>query len=242
MPFFSSRSRSNNNTNTPITSDKAHAPRSKTKAMAAPEDKTLANLSGKWIQNKNLSDPAEPVLVIQGFSWATRTVVAVATVSIEVEQFTGPPDQQSYADPDSPKVEGPDCVHINLVQALTGGLGAQPENRCLDGVTRSHDHPMFGVGENTAKWATREELEKLDVDEYLLEDWEEGDEEQVGPNKEPLIYNTSSSTNNGWVATQVWGFAYVEGERHYVRRVVVTKGDERAAITQVWDWAGEIKK
>ncbi|KAL1411851.1 hypothetical protein Q8F55_002823 [Vanrija albida] len=210
--------------------------------MAAPANKNLANLGGKWVQNKTLSDPAEPVLVLQGFSWATRTVAAVATVSIEVEQFIGPPDPLDYTNEKSPVPEGPDCGHINLIQSLTGGLGAQPEGRCLDGVKRKHDHPLFGEGENVAFWASREKLEELGVDEFLLEDWEEGEEEQVGPNKECFVYNTSTSTKNGWLATQVWGFTYVEGERRYVRRIVVTKGAERAAMVQVWDWAHELKK
>jgi len=43
----------------------------------------------------------------------------------------------------------------------------------------------------------------------------------------------------GWDARQVWGFAIVDGQRYYTRRVVVTKGKEVLRVRLVYNWIGK---
>jgi hypothetical protein len=47
------------------------------------------------------------------------------------------------------------------------------------------------------------------------------------------------SLDNGWTATQIWGFKVVEGERKYVRNVVIAKEGERVELQLVYDWLSE---
>ena len=74
--------------------------------------------------------------------------------------------------------------------------------------------------------------EKLDP--YLCQGWLEEEAEDLPGH----IWITSTCEKGGWRAEQVWGFALVDGKRHQVKRFVVTKGEERAAIRIVYDWLG----
>lgn len=51
-----------------------------------------------------------------------------------------------------------------------------------------------------------------------------------------LFKSYVESQDNGWVATQIWGFQEVKGERRHVRKILVTKDDKRAAVTFVYDY------
>lgn len=78
-------------------------------------------------------------------------------------------------------------------------------------------------------------VEDID-DEYLKAGFLEGDEEKGGPGGEKHIISYVESLDSGWTATQIWGFKIIDGERKYVRNVVVTKGSERAEVQLVYDW------
>jgi hypothetical protein len=42
-----------------------------------------------------------------------------------------------------------------------------------------------------------------------------------------------------WTAEQIWGFAIVDSQRYYTRRVVVKKGEEALKVRLVYNWQGK---
>jgi len=49
--------------------------------MAARQNATPADTSGKYVLNKSLSTPHDDVLAAQGVSWLQRTAISIATVN-----------------------------------------------------------------------------------------------------------------------------------------------------------------
>ncbi|KAL8288553.1 hypothetical protein RB597_000603 [Gaeumannomyces tritici] len=194
--------------------------------MAAPPSKTLKDLNGKWVMNKTLSDNTEPALALQGIGWFVRKGISMASVTLNVKQYTGAPKPPST----SPE----EAVHIDIVQTATGGIKGTTELRCLDGVAREHTDWLFGKVSGRSRLLRRAEV----ADEYLKRGWieEEGGE---GGEEAEHIESKAESVDNGWVALQVWGFQLIGGERRYARNIMVTKGAERVEMRLVYDWAGE---
>ncbi len=165
------------------------------------------------------------MLALQGISWMTRKLLGMATLTLDVKQWEGPPSPPSEA-------AGP-ATHIEIAQTLTGGLKGTTENRCLDWVFREHEDYMFGRVEGRSRW-----IAVADVDDaFLAAGWEEGDAERAGPNGETHLLSHVESRDNTWIARQIWGFQIVDGARRYARNVVVTKGDERVQIRLVYDYS-----
>ncbi|KAK2054048.1 hypothetical protein LY76DRAFT_597331 [Colletotrichum caudatum] len=192
--------------------------------MAAPATNTIADLSGKWVINKTLSDSPEPALSLQGIGWMTRKAIGLATVTLTVKQYTAPP---------SPPGQGTEPVtHIDVDQVATGGLKGTSEERCLDFEFREHSDWMFGTVRGQSKWMSLDEIE----DEFLKKGWLEGEAETTGPGGKGHIYSHVESIDNGWTATQVWGFQTINGERRHARNILVQKGDKRVEIRLVYDW------
>lgn len=73
-------------------------------------------------------------------------------------------------------------------------------------------------------------------DEFMKEGWLEGDEEKGGPEGETHVENFGDNEERGWTARQVWGFAMVDGERYYTRRIVTTKGDKVLKVRLVYNF------
>lgn len=48
----------------------------------------------------------------------------------------------------------------------------------------------------------------------------------------------AESVGNGWTANQIWGFEVINGERRYVRHVIVRKGDDWKLARLVYDYKG----
>ncbi|KAK2005091.1 hypothetical protein LX36DRAFT_2560 [Colletotrichum falcatum] len=192
--------------------------------MAAPATKTIADLSGKWVMNKTLSDSPEPALSLQGIGWMTRKAIGLATVTLTVKQYTAPA---------SPPAQGTEPVtHIDIDQVATGGLKGTSEERCLDSEFREHSDWMFGSVRGQSMWMSLDEIE----DEFLKKGWLGGEAEAVGPAGKGYIYSHVESIDNGWTATQVWGFQTIDGERRHARNILVQKGGKRVEIRLVYDW------
>ncbi|KAF9879774.1 hypothetical protein CkaCkLH20_02585 [Colletotrichum karsti] len=192
--------------------------------MAAPASVTIADLSGKWVMNKTLSDSPEPALTLQGIGWMTRKAVGLATVTLTVKQYSASP---------SPPGTGTEPVtHIDIDQTATGGLKGTSENRCLDMEWREHSDWMFGSVRGQSRWMAPADIE----DEFLKKGWLEGDAEATGPDGKSHIYSHVESIDNGWTASQVWGFQTINGERRYARNVLVQKGGKRVEIRLVYDY------
>jgi len=181
--------------------------------MAAPPEKTLANLTGNWIMNKELSDDPDGVLELQGIGWWTRRAIAWATVTLHVKEYV---------------TEG-GVTHIDINQTATGGIKGTTELRTLDWTEREHDDSMFGHIKGRSRWA---DLEVVD-DPFLKEGWES---ENVGPNGEGWIHSVALNEKAGWEAVQIWGFAIIEGKRYHTRRIVVTKGEESRSVRLIYDF------
>ncbi|KAG7292668.1 hypothetical protein NEMBOFW57_002705 [Staphylotrichum longicolle] len=193
--------------------------------MAAPANKTIGDLSGKWVMNKSQSSPIEPALALQGVGWVMRKAVGLATMTLQVKQYVAPPSPP--ADPSSTPV-----THIEIEQTGTGGIKGTTEKRCLDFVFRDHTDYLFGHVKGQTKWLTPDEI----TDAFLKSGWLEGEEEKGGPNGETHLISHVESYDNGWTATQIWGFKIVEGLRKYVRNIVVAKGAERVEVQLVYDF------
>ncbi|EGS18734.1 uncharacterized protein CTHT_0053430 [Thermochaetoides thermophila DSM 1495] len=215
--------------------------------MAAPADKHIGDLNGKWVmvcsplqyqnpryrpeahtsQNKAQSDSVDPALQLQSVGWMTRKIIGLATLTLHVKQFVAPPSPP--ADPANPPV-----THIEIEQTGTGGMKGTTEKRCLDYTFRDHSDWIFGHVKGQSRFIKTEEID----DEFLKKGWLEGEEEAKGPNGETHIISHVESYDNGWTATQIWGFKNINGERKYVRNVVVKKGAERVEIQLVYDYLG----
>lgn len=104
---------------------------------------------------------------------------------------------------------------------------------------------VFGKIRGQTKFVSAEELDDLVQeksiadDGYLSADWIEGRAEQTGPGDASHVFNCVRSVGEGWTATQVWGFQMVDGERRYVRNVVVAKDGESRNLKIVYDWISE---
>jgi hypothetical protein len=157
-------------------------------------------------------------------SWLVRKAVGLASLTLEISQYEGPPSP--------PSTSTTPCTHIDIVQTATAGLKGTVEKRCLDFEFRDHTDWMFGHVRGQSKWMTLDEI----TEPYLKEGWEDGESEKTGPGGTSHVYSHVDSVDSDWTATQTWGFQMVDGERRYCRNVIVVKGEERATIRLVYDF------
>ncbi|KAF7551424.1 hypothetical protein G7Z17_g5019 [Cylindrodendrum hubeiense] len=183
--------------------------------MAAPMDKTIDNLTGRWILNKKLSDSSDPVLALQGIGFLTRKAINMASITLDFNQYTAPPTP--------PNTSTDVFTYIDITQNLSG-KGDQ-ESRCLDNTFREHSSGLFGIVKGKTTWVSLDEID----DEFLKRGW-------LVEGEGKLIKTHVESKDNGWVATQVWGFKMVDGERRYCRNLAITKGDKRVLVQFVYDF------
>jgi len=156
----------------------------------------------------------------------TRKIVTMATVTLDVKQYTGPPSPPADA-------SGPEVTHVEIEQTGTGGMKGSTEKRCLDFTFREHSDWLFGNVRGQTKWIQASEIE----DAFLAsKDWLEEDAEKTGPKGESHMLSHVESVDNGWTATQIWGFQLVEGVRKYVRHIVIAKGGDRVELKLVYDF------
>ncbi|KAI1338509.1 hypothetical protein F5Y15DRAFT_119643 [Xylariaceae sp. FL0016] len=209
--------------------------------MAAPANKNIGDLNGKWFLNKTLSDPIDPALQLQGIGWLIRKAIGAASVTLHVTQYSGPPK------PPNPSTDP--VSHIDIQQVATAGLKGTTENRTIDFVPRDHSDWLFGTVRGQTKWMTGAEVQDL-VKEgaealtkgwveggFIAEGWLEGEEEKGGPEGETHVLSfVENIDGSGWTGTQVWGFQTVAGERRYARNVVIGKKGKFVNIRMVYDW------
>ncbi|KAI9806868.1 MAG: hypothetical protein M1833_002526 [Piccolia ochrophora] len=209
--------------------------------MAAPDDININDLTGDWQMNKTLSNDVDPVLQMQEISWLLRRAIGFATITLHVTHYTS-------SDPQ------PDTVHIDIAQTASMGIKGTTENRTLDWAERENTDHIFGKVRAKSRVVG---LAGVDDDEgkdaFLKEGWlgaEAGEDGKEGGEGErggvKVVEAWVRNLDKGWVARQVWGFAEVDGKRYHVRRVVVTKGEERLEVRLVYDFikrkVGEVKE
>ncbi|APA15233.1 hypothetical protein SS1G_08851 [Sclerotinia sclerotiorum 1980 UF-70] len=188
--------------------------------MSAPPEITLKDLSGDWVMNKTLSDDTDAVLALQGVGWWSRKAISLATVTLHVKEY----------------IDENNIPHIDIDQTATGGIKGTSEYRTLDWVPRAHEDHLFGNVSAKSRFCN---LEQVDDDAFLKEDWLEGEEENSGPDGERHVQTYGVNEERGWNAMQIWGFAIIDGKRYYTRRVVVKKGSEVLKVRLVYNWQGK---
>ncbi|KAK1142531.1 hypothetical protein N8T08_007505 [Aspergillus melleus] len=203
--------------------------------MAAPADITIKNLSGEWTMDKNVSDPTEPLLVLQGMGWMLRKALNMATITLQVH---------SHADSTDPKL-----LQVDIDQVVTGGIKGTSEHRTTDWTKREHEDHIFGRVEGQSRLfrgvkgedgkvrpnvdiqtKTDDETVKKFLRGEVLADGSttegflvDAEGEEYGEGEGLWLQSFVNNLNNGWTAEQIWGFENVNGERYYTRRVVVSK-------------------
>ncbi|KAH7121557.1 hypothetical protein EDB81DRAFT_700459 [Dactylonectria macrodidyma] len=185
--------------------------------MAAPASKTIEDLNGRWTVNKSLSDSIDPVLVLQGISFLTRSAIRMANVTCNLKQYTGHPEPPTTA-------EG-EVTYLESIQTASGLKGSK-DVRCLDNRPRDQTDWLYGTTANQSRWATLEDI----CDQFLRDGWLEEVEGKT------LILTFSKNAGYGWTATQVNGFQIINGERRYCTRSVVESDGKRAEIRLVFDY------
>ncbi|KZT42354.1 hypothetical protein SISSUDRAFT_1041657 [Sistotremastrum suecicum HHB10207 ss-3] len=186
--------------------------------MAAPENMTTKDISGRYYLNKTLSDSIDPILVLQGVSWATRTVLAYATVTLDVSHYT-----------DDKQIE-----HIDIDQTITGGIKGTSENRTMDWVERTHEDHIFGA---VLAKSRRVKLDEI-TDPFLKNDWIESVAEHGFVHS--YVVSDKSKNKYDWTAEQIWGFEKFDGEKRYTRhlKLVANGGKDVIEAKLIYDYAG----
>ncbi|KAI9842034.1 MAG: hypothetical protein M1837_007530 [Sclerophora amabilis] len=185
--------------------------------MAAPDSRNIKNLNGAWVMNKTLSDDPDPILALQGVGWLIRKAISYATITLHIKQYVGEDE------PGQP-------THIDIEQKATGGISGTTERRTLDWQERGHTDGIFGAVTGRSRWTKLEDVE----DPFLKKGWLEAEAKENG-----VVQSYVESDGNGWTANQIWGFEEIDGNRYYVRHVVVTKEDERREARLVYDFSAE---
>ncbi|KAF2679327.1 hypothetical protein K458DRAFT_445878 [Lentithecium fluviatile CBS 122367] len=208
--------------------------------MAAPANKSIKDLNGKWVINKALSDSTDPILALQGVGWLTRKAVGLATVTQHCKQYQAPPDDAPTAPP---------VPHIDIEQSATGGVKGTTEKRCLDWEYRSHSDWLFGELRGKSRITTLARIleEAKDAEgesvkegrreedaKFLAEGWLE-------ESKDGEVVESFADAKSGWTGWQVWGFSDVKGERWLTRRFAIRRKDREEVVLArlVYEWVGE---
>ncbi|KAF1975217.1 hypothetical protein BU23DRAFT_503777 [Bimuria novae-zelandiae CBS 107.79] len=204
--------------------------------MAAPAHKNIKDLNGKWLMNKTHSDATDPVLALQGIGWLTRKAVGVASVTLHIKMYT----KTSEDNPSAGEV-----INVDIDQFASGGIKGTAEYRALDWTYRPHSDWLFGELKGRSRFTTLDAVRKEAAEmggvteqdaEWLTEGWLE--ETRTGEVIESFVDNEGK----GWTGWQIWGFAEINGERWYVRRMAIRRKNEDKAVRVklCYEWVGEL--
>ena len=182
--------------------------------MAAPPNKTLQSLSGKWQLNKSCSDDFAQVLALQGVNALIRKTATAASIHLKISQ--------------------PDDQHIKMAQSITSGkIPGTTEEYTLDYEWRINEDSFFGKIAGRSRWVSVEEGRKTGV-------VREGEGEWLESEDGAKLIHAEGKKEGEWEASHLWGFEMVDGERRHTRRVRVSnsKGEE-LRVRMVYDFMGE---
>jgi hypothetical protein len=186
-----------------------------TSVMAAPPNKTLQSLFGKWQLNKSCSDDFASVLALQGVNLLVRKAATAAAIHLKITQT----DEQ----------------HIKMAQSVTSGkIPGTTEEYTLDWEWRTNNDSFFGEIAGRSRWVSVEEGGQTDVTRAGEGEWIDGDSDGK------LIEAEGKKEDGEWSAHHLWGFEIVDGERRHTRRVYVkNKKGEELRVRMVYDFVGE---
>ncbi|KIM32644.1 hypothetical protein M408DRAFT_326418 [Serendipita vermifera MAFF 305830] len=194
--------------------------------MAVPENMTTSDLTGQFVLNKTLSDSTDQILMLQGVPWYTRKIIAVATITVNMSHYIGEEDT---------------FEHIDTKQTLTGGIKGTEENRTFSGLPREHSDYLFGTVIGISKRIPWKNAPPEVADNaFLREGWTQDTTEA----EKGVIFTTASSkteeTGKTWTADQIWGFAEINGEKRYTRRVHFHTPEETVDAKMIYDYYGPL--
>ncbi|KAF3934262.1 hypothetical protein ABW19_dt0200742 [Dactylella cylindrospora] len=118
--------------------------------MAAPVEKTVADMTGVYVMNRTLSGNTDEILYLQGVGFITRKALSIATVTLKINHKT---------EPDS------EIIHIDSV--LTGGIKGISEDIFIDDEFHDREDHVWGKFKAKAKRVPVKEIQ----DEWLSKGW-----------------------------------------------------------------------
>ena len=179
--------------------------------MAAPREKRLANLTGKWKLNKSLSADIASILALQGTSTLIRKAIGSASVTLTISQ----PSEKEYSVKQT---------------ATAAAIPGTTEQYILDDQWRTNKDPFFGKVRGRSRWISLDEAKSM---EHVEGKWEDSDKGQV-------ILAEGGSEDGEWEAFRIWGFEEVCGERRWTQSVKVwNKKCEEMKGKMVYDFVAE---
>ncbi|KAK3111568.1 hypothetical protein LTR53_013054 [Teratosphaeriaceae sp. CCFEE 6253] len=179
--------------------------------MAVPSTVTTKDMSGIYVLNSKLSDSIQTLLKMQGIGWVVRQAVQYSTITVTIKQST---DEDGK-------------THLDQKQVSTGGI-TNEEARVLDWEWKETENRIWGKVKGRARIVKIDKLD--DEDDYLKQGWSQDCLD------EGVIESINESITSPWTATQVFGFAEVDGQRRQIRRLVCRKGEQVERARQVYDW------
>ncbi|KAL8931921.1 MAG: hypothetical protein Q9216_007026 [Gyalolechia sp. 2 TL-2023] len=187
------------------------------------DQKTLANLAGKWHLNKPLSstDVVPAILALQGTSLPIRKAISTASVTLRISQ----PQRNEYT----------------IEQTATAAsIPGTTERYILDGEWRTNHDAFFGEVRGRSRWVGLEEAESMmrhGVTAGEGDDDDDGRDVDDDDDDGRVILAEGGSTDGKWDALRIWGFEEIEGERRYTQRVKVRNRDgEEVEGKMVYDF------
>lgn len=162
-----------------------------------------------------MSDDTDAVLKLQDIGWVVRKAISMSAVTLVI----------TLSDENG-------TTKIDIVQKTTASTNT--EERWLDWQDREKDDSIFGKVSGKARWINISEV----TDPHLKKDLHK--ESLDAANGEVIETWTTSVGLKGeqWTADQIWGFAIINGQRRYVRNIVVKRGDKTQNIRTVYDYQG----
>ncbi|KAJ3985400.1 hypothetical protein F5890DRAFT_1510461 [Lentinula detonsa] len=167
--------------------------------MAVPANITALNLNGKFqmvcrnyhllylvanfrfLQNKSLSDSPDDMLSAQGVGWIKRKAMGAATITVTLTHSK-----------DASGME-----NLSLVQVVSGGDPAEPEEKVFDWVERKKEIKLFGPCVTKSKRVSLDEVQEP----FLKEGWS-ADTLEHGC----ILVHLANEGKNGWKTEQVCDF------------------------------------
>lgn len=203
--------------------------------MAAPPEKTIKDLNGKWVFERKLSTGMDEVLSLQGLSWLKIKVSQRQKPCIlGKHKLTAPQALAviSVTETCTQYVDEKEITHIDITPTVTGGFKGNNSARLVDGVERTTHTDEFGDVRESTRWS---DLSDIDVDDdFLRTGWVYADAER-GVGERHLVLDASMDKGN-CVLKGVWGFVDVGGKRYHARKTTCVKGGKTARCCAVYSW------
>ncbi|KAL1618574.1 hypothetical protein SLS56_010502 [Neofusicoccum ribis] len=181
--------------------------------MAAPADKSINEMSGKWQLERKLSTGMDEVMSLQGLSWMKIKALSMISVTETCKQY----------------VDDQNVTHIDIAPTVTGGFKGHDSSHIVDGMERSVEVPEFGTVFETCRWT---DLSNVD-DDFLRDGWIYGDGEVGGLKNLEL---SATMEKGSCMFKGVWGFVEVDGKRYHARKTTCTKGGKTEKCCAIYSW------